>query len=313
VSDLFRSGKQYREERVLIRKKEPEQTVSAAGLDAAADLSRLVPDEAGVYVSAANPSPDSCFEFLETKLLARRLGSIPASQFAPQVPLTSGEQGTRSDLETRIDVAPTGNEADSQGTPVLKTLLEKTPILASLKVQSSQRDKGGVFVGIRSAIVLKSASDWDAAALQSGITEFVRPGLTASQFGVGWMQETGYQQFDGLWPLSVSVRGKYVVVSDDPTLMEAVLANFNRNSDGKPLELLAGFNHDHERTNFARFAGLVDRPNGGALKASHREPQFFSGNIVSLSETTIDVSAERIEIRSEGNRLQQTVTYEWSR
>ncbi len=51
VSDLFRTGKQYREERVLIRNREPEQVSSPAGLDAAADLSRLVPNDAGVYVS----------------------------------------------------------------------------------------------------------------------------------------------------------------------------------------------------------------------------------------------------------------------
>jgi len=55
VSDLFRSGKEYREERVLIRKKEPSQTASHESLAAAADLSRLIPDNSGVYIIAANP------------------------------------------------------------------------------------------------------------------------------------------------------------------------------------------------------------------------------------------------------------------
>src|SRR4029077_19882709 len=64
VSDLFRSGKEYREERVLIRKKESAQEASADSLAAAADLSRLIPENAGVYVTAANPSVDACFALL---------------------------------------------------------------------------------------------------------------------------------------------------------------------------------------------------------------------------------------------------------
>ena len=42
------------------------------------------------------------------------------------------------------------------------------------------------------------------------------------------------------------------------------------------------------------------------------EPQFFSGNMVSLSSTLAAVSAERIEVRTEGNNERQTVIYEWA-
>src|ERR1700685_410480 len=48
VSDLFRSSKQDREERVLIRKAAPDAAPSADGLEAAADLVRLVPDGTGI-------------------------------------------------------------------------------------------------------------------------------------------------------------------------------------------------------------------------------------------------------------------------
>ncbi|HVN18201.1 MAG TPA: hypothetical protein VMU05_05490, partial [Dongiaceae bacterium] len=117
-----------------------------------------------------------------------------------------------------------------------------------------------------------------------------------------------------LWPLGVSVHGKYLVVSDDPGLMEATLANFQRKADRKPLEYFAGFNHRREREDFARFSNLIDRPNMPAMAqgVSERQPQFFSGNMASLSGTLADVSAERIEIRSEGGKVRQTVTYEWS-
>jgi len=314
VSDLFRSGKEYREERVLIRKKEPPQAASAESLAAAADLSRLVPENAGVYVTAANPGADSCFTLLETKILAPHLGPAPASQIAPQLQLTSGEQGASSDLETRIDQAPAEAPATTSPAAALKDLLGQTPILASLQVQSTQRDSAGVFVRTHSAVVFTAASDWSEESMRSAVNEFVRPGLTAGQLGTSWQQKPGYQQLDGLWPLTVSVHGKDLMVSDDPALMESVLANLARKSDRKPLEYFAGFNHKQERENFTRFASLVDRPNVpvNSGPGSEREPQFFSGNMASLSATLADVSAERIEIRSDGSKVRQVVTYEWS-
>jgi hypothetical protein len=314
ISDLFRSGKEYREERVLVRKKEVAQTASADSLAAAADLSRLIPESAGVYVSAANPSADSCFALLETKILAPHLGPAPASQIAPQVQLTSGEQGASSDLETRIDQAPAEAPVTTSSAAALKDLLGKTSILASLHLQSTQRDSAGVFVRAHSAVVFAAASDWNEESVHSALNEFVHPGLTAGQLGTLWQQKSGYQQLDGLWPLTVSVRGKNLMVSDDPSLMESVLANVAHRSDRKPLEYVGGFNHKQERENFVRFASLVDRPNVpvNAGPGSPREPQFFSGNMASLSSTLADVSAERIEIRSDGDKVRQTVTYEWS-
>ncbi len=312
VSDLVRSDREYREERVLIRKKDLEAAPSADGPAAAAELARLVPDDAGVYVAAANPTADSCFALLETKLLAPHLGPQPASQIAPQVQLTSGEQGGGSDLETRIDQAPTASPAQ-QSTSALQELLNKTPILASLHVQSTHGDKAGVFARIHSAVVLVAASDWSEAAVQSALADFIRPGLTASQLGVGWQQESGYQELDGLWPLAAAVRGKYLLVSDTPALMASMLSNFSRKSERQPAELLAAFNHRREHYNFTRFANLVDRPNTMTNGAgTEREPQFFSGNMVSLSSTLAAVSAERIEVRNDGGKVRQTVTYEWS-
>jgi len=312
VSDLFRESNQYREERVLIRKKDLEQSASAEGLVAAADLARLVPGNAGVYFARANPTADSCFALLETKLLAPHLGSVPASQMAPQVQLTSGEQGGASDLETRIDQLPPERPA-TQSTSALQELLHTTPILASLQVQTTERDVGGVFVRIHSAVVLMAASEWNDADVRSALADFVRPSLTADRFGVAWQQRSGHQELDGLWPLAASVRGKYLLVSDDPTLVESMVANFSRKSDHEPAAFLAGFNHQRERTNFKRLTSLIDRAGGSASnsKGAERQPQFFSGNMASLSATLGEVSAARIEVRSDGNRVRQTVTYEW--
>jgi hypothetical protein len=314
VSDLFRSSKQYREERVLIRKAERKQTSSPEGSVAAAEVVRLLPGEAGIYRAEANPTSDASFTLLETKLLARHLGPVPPSPVAPQVQLTSGEQGGGSDLETRIDQAPVERLSASQSVPALKELLDRTPLLASLQVQSTAPDEAGVFVRIHSAVVLVAGSEWNQTAVQSALTDFVRPGLTASQLGVGWQQKSGYEELDGLWPLVASVRGKNLLVSDDPGLAEAILANFSRKSDRQPADLLAGFNHQRERANFARFANTIDRPSATGADAENRrgEPQFFSNNMASLSSTLAAVSTERIEVRSEGNKERQTVIYEWT-
>lgn len=315
VSDLFRSSNLYREERVLLRKKEREQSLTAAGPAACAELARLVPEVAGVYVATASPTADSSLALLETKLLAAHLGPAPPSQIAPQVQLTSGEQGSSSDLETRIDQALAERPIAGESTSALRELLDKTPILASLHVQSTGRDEAGVFVKIRSAVILLGSSNWNESAVRSALAEFVRPSLTAGQLGVGWRQESGYQKLDGLWPLLVVARDKYLFVSDDPVLMESMLANFSRKSDRQPADLLAGFNHERERANFKRFSSLVDRPNVGAAgpQTPEREPQFFSGNLFSLSATLAGVTAEKIEVRGDGDKVRQTVTYEWSR
>src|SRR5579863_1243385 len=284
VSDLFRSDNQYREERVLIRKT-PAVASSADGTQAAADLVRLVPDNAGVYETKAQPSANSCFDLLETKLLAPHLGPAQPSQIAPQVQLTSGETGASSDFETRIDQSPAQRPVAPQSTSALKELLDKTQILASLQAQSTERDKAGVFVRIHAAIGLSAASDWNEASVRNALADFVRPGLTASQLGVIWQQETGYLQFDGLWKLLVSVRGKYLLLSDDPALMSSMLSNFDRKSPAKPAVLLAGFKHSRERANFARFFSVADRLDMAQSEdpGMPRQPQFFSDNMTSLS------------------------------
>ena len=309
VSDLFRSGKQYREERVLIRKTESE---IPAGASEAADLVRLVSAGVGMYEAKASPSSDFCFDLVQTKLLTPHLGPAPVSKIAPDVQLGSGETGSGSDLETRIDQAEV-QQPTIQTVLALKQLLDKTQITASLQVQSSDRDKAGVFVRIHSAITLAAATNWDEASVQSALIDLVRPSLTANQLGVRWQQKSGYQQLDGLWPLVVSIHGKYMLIADDPSMMEAMLANLNRKSEVAPALLVAGFNHQRERDDFTRFSSVVDRPNRGQGNyGSERQPQFFSENIGSLSSTFAGVSAENVIVRAETGKVTQTVTYEWT-
>jgi hypothetical protein len=328
VSDLFRSGSEYREERVLIKKSEATHTESSAagksqpalkpvatgGVEAAAELVRLVPESAGFYEAKADPSPDSCLHLLETKLVAPHRGPAPPAQIAPQVQLTSGETGSSTDLETRIDQAPTQDSGEAEGSSALKEVLHKNPVLAALQVQSTEQDKDGVFVRISSAIALAGNSRWDESGVRGALVSLIHPSLTASELGVRWKQANGYYQLDGLRPLLAAVRGKYFVLSDDPTLLGGMLANESRKSDLKPAMFLAGFGHKQERAHFASLTTVIDRPETGTdnVPRGNRQPQFLSENITSLTSTLAAVSSEAIVVRDAGDRVLQTVTYQWS-
>ena len=313
VSDLFRSARLYREERTLVRKAEPDSSPSAEALAATADLVRLVPEDSGSYQASAQPAASACFELLRTKLLQPHLGAAPPSETAPQVQLTSGEAGSGADLETRID-QPAVASHTAQETSALETLLEKTKIRAALRVQSTARDKAGVFVRTNSAVALVAESDWNETEVRSAVSAFLRPNLTSGELGTGWQAKSGYQQLDGLLPLLLAVRGNYLIVSDDPAMMQALLANFTRPRQDQPAQFFASFNHDRERQNFARFAEVVDRPSATANgQDTEREPQFFSGTVGSLSDSLARVARESITIRGDKDKVHHTVTYEWAR
>ena len=166
---------------------------------------------------------------------------------------------------------------------------------------------------MHSAVVLAAESDWNSSEVQPAIAEFIKPVLTASDLGASWQARSGFDQLDGLWPLAIAIRGKCLVVSDDSALMYAVLSNFNRKSDHAPADFIAGFNHRREHADLVQLTDLIDRPNAiGSGVGAARQPQFFSGNMASLSKTLADVSSEHIEIHNDGGKVRQTVIYEWA-
>jgi hypothetical protein len=312
ISDIYRENQQYREERVLL-KRSGNSGAADGESGAVSGLARLIPDNAGVYEARKCPSVETCFEPLETKLLAPHLGPHPPAQTAPQAQLTSGEGGTSFDLETRIDQAPLQNAADSRASSALKELLKQNSVQGVLQVQSTKRATDGVFVRIHSAVAMAGGSEWNEDSVHTALTSFLRPNLTAGELGTGWRQTNSYYELDGLRTLLAAVRGKYLIVSDDAALMSGMLANVNRKIEARPVTFVAGFDHQHERENFSRFASSVDRPDRNQQDgpANARTPQFFSENIASLSSTLAGISSERIVVRSEGDKELQTVIYKW--
>lgn len=316
VSDLFRSSREYREERVLVKKTAPAAgTAENDGAAGVAELLRLVPSQVGIYEVKANPSFGECFELLETKTLAPHLGPAAEEKLAPQVELSSGETGSSSDLETRIDLATVPRSAVSDSAAALKELLQKNRVRALLQVQATERDKDGVFVRFHSGFALLGESDWNEAAVRSSVVDFVRPGLTAGQLGTDWQARSGAQELNGLWELVTAVRGKYLLISDEPSLLNAMLANMNQKVALKPALFAAGFDHGRERENYGRFTGLLDRTGNDASSApgAGHTPEFFSENIQSLSSTLAGMASEKIVVRDAGDKVLQTVTYEWVR
>ena len=312
ISDLTLSGREYREERVLLRKTSATgDTHEAAGPAGVADIVRLVPAQTGVYEAKASPTPQDCLALLETKILAPHLGPGVAEKLAPQVELTNGETGSSTDLETRIDQAPVNTSVAADTAASLKELLAKNPVSAVLQVESTEPDKDGVFVRMHSAVALLGQSEWNETTVRSALVDFVRPSLTTGDLGVEWQKNGGYVELNGLWTLSVAVRGRYLLISDHSGLLTGMLANANQKTSLKPAVLVAGFDHQKERDNFVRLTGLLDKPAGGSAAGS--TPNFFSDNIASLSSALAGLSSEQIVVRDAGNKVSQTVTYEWAR
>jgi hypothetical protein len=335
VVDLRREGKEFREERVLLRKpviadspaananlRSPSVPgeASISGSQAVADLGRLVHEHAGFYRIQADPSPADVLALLQDNLLAPHLGPAPAGKLAPQVSLSEGGAGSSSDLESRIDIAPPGFIVQESAASDLSAFLAKSPVNASLQLQFTQTDPLASFVRIRTALVLLAASDWDLTAVSGAIQSTVQPGLSTQSLGVAWQKQgSGSAQLlrlDGLFPMVLAVAGKYLVLSSDRDSLAAVLSRMDAASTTVPAIYMAGFNHQRERGNFAHWTGILDQAylqSSYSTPAAGREPEFFSRNLSSLSKTLSGVQSISIQQRHEGGVVRQTVIYHWER
>jgi hypothetical protein len=310
ISDLTRDGGEYREERVLLRKEAANEDAGAAGAAGVADLVRLVPADAGVYLAKSNAKPEECSKLLETKILAPHLGPAAPEKLAPQIQLGNGETGAGSDLETRIDQAPVQQTGSPESGALLREIFARNQVLATLQVQSTDGNSRDAFVRMHSVLVFLGASDWDEQAVKAALVDFARPGLTTGELGVAWKSSSGVSELEGLWPLAVAVRDKYLFVADASKMLTATLVNVDRKSTAAPSAFVAGFNHQSEQGPFLKLTHMLDLENasGGAGQA----PDFFSGNIGSLSQTLSGLASEKIVVRDSADKQMQTVTYAWT-
>jgi hypothetical protein len=310
ISDLTRSGKEFREERILLRKDGTREAPEGKGPAAVAEILTIVPANIGIYEAKADPDAKECLELLTTKILAPHLGPAAPEKLAPEVQLGGGETGSASDLETRIDEPPTENSLKGDSAAPLQAVFAKNRVLAQLQLQSTERDPAGVFVRIHSAVAFRGESDWDEPAVRAALVEFIRPGFTTGQLGVGWKTAAGYSVLDGLWPLAVAVRGKFLILSDHVPLLTSALEGVGKKPSAAVAVFAAAFDHQEERENFVTLTKMLDLGAGAPLRGG--SPEFFSENIASLSFTLKAVSAEKIVIHDAADRQTQTVIYAWA-
>ena len=310
ISDLTRSDKEYHEERTLLRKDVAHDRSEGKSAAAVAEILRLVPANTGMYEAKADPEPKDSIELLTAKILAPHLGPAAPEKLAPLVQLGGGETGSASDLETRIDQPPGQNSVAGDSGASLQAVFAKNHVLAQLRLQSTDRDSAGVFVRIHSAVAFLGTSDWEEAAVHAALVDFVRPGFTTGQLGVEWKTVSGYSVLDGLWPLGVAVRGKYLIISDDASVLNGALEGMNKKPAATAAILTAVFDHQRERENFVTLTKTLDQGSGSAQNGG--SPEFFSENMASLSFTLKNISSEKIVIRDAGDRQTQTVIYAWA-
>lgn len=308
ISDLYREGQVYREERVILPKKQADENALAQSTQAASNLLSAVPKDYGFYRVGPTDAKTSLI-VMEQKILAPRFGTPRTEKLAPQVQLANGQTGSGTDLETRIDLEPASRVTSQDAAAGLRLQLEKTGPQALLVVQASRKNSDGVLMNIPAVVAIAAGTEWDLPSLQKAVQETVAPVLTAARLGVQWREVKeagGYYELDGLSPVQMAVRGKLLFLANDAGLLDSVLQTKNQLLS-QPASYAAGFSHSRERQNFYKFSSLVDQPAGG----QGAEPQFFSQNMAGFSRAFARLDSEEIIARQTKDKIQQTVTYRW--
>lgn len=308
ISDLYREGTIYREERVIIPKKQADETVLAQSAQTVSSLLPSVPAEYGFYQAGATDAPRS-LAVLQQKILSPHISAAAAETQAPQVQLTGGETGAATDLETRIDIAPALHTNGAKPEDILLHELERTRPQALLTIQGTRKNSDGVLLSVPTVVAISAAGDWNVPTLQTAAQGIIAPGMTASNLGVEWREVKdggGYFELDGLNSVQLAIRGKTAYFSNDVALLVSVLSAKGQQLS-QPVIYAAGFSHSRERQNFYKLSALLDQN----ARAVDKQPQFFSQNVGSFSRSFAKLDSEEVVVHQTKDKIQQTVTYRW--
>lgn len=313
VCDLYLEKTSFREERALLLNSSTDATEQAD----LATLASLAP-ATGVFRASATHDPDSAVDSLEEKLLGRIALASVAETSAPDPILEAAKSGSASDLETRIDTPAPVSEAASNR--ALVDTMKSAGLDAMLTYSTAQQPAtaGGLWVPIRSAVVLQATSAWNPQSLQSALQQSLRGNLTAASLGIEFRADASagptVYTLTGPKPLFFATASKLCFISDDRDIL---LTLFRAAAlPARPAQratLIAGFDHGSQRAPYARLAAIVDGTNQTRVSddQNHAPPPFFSGNLRSLSDSFAALAAESVTERRDGTTLRQTVTYDW--
>lgn len=317
ISDLFLGADAVREERLLFRAG-PHPTEPSTGLQPLAEALRLVPEDAGFYRGWAGPEPDEVLALLTAKLLNPAVGRVERSpDAAPSAPNAATAAGSEADLDTRID-EPDYQDGGGQLLPeALKALLGADKLMAVVQVEETRLAADGVFTGTDRALVVVRQSAWDSAAVRDAVTAATEGLWTTARLGAGWASvnrgNARYFALDGLLPLAIAIEGNRIIIANSQPLMERMLARANSPVPANVGVYAAGFRHERERGNFARWMRQLDNVRGPVNPSDAAPPAFLSQNLASLSDTLSHVKSATIGATEQGEATKQTVTYEIAR
>jgi len=329
VADLYAEAGDFREERVLLPKTAGDGAASAPDLSV---LTALLPQHSGVYRAEAQSDAGLAVEAIDEKLLERAAGSFTDTRVAPDADLAVHEVGSASDLETRIDTAPLAHAAQGDALAPLRQALGNAGLQAMMTVSRTSDPLDGIWVPFQSAVVLSSAKEWDAGALQTALREALAAQLTASGLGLAWKpvktKAGSYSELSETRPLEMAVRGRICILADNAGLMREMLGHLADSGRGKKSSgkaelpqatlhttLIAGSDLPQERPGLDRWSKLVDRTGSPANAqndaGSGNEPSFFSQNMLGLTEVLAPLESERMVESKEAALTRQTVVYAW--
>ncbi|HEY6969897.1 MAG TPA: hypothetical protein VJA94_11875 [Candidatus Angelobacter sp.] len=317
VSDLYRQGKIYREERVLLRKSRGDAGTEASEdrSQAVVNLLRLIPAEYGFY-QARPAGSDEALEALQQIIAPQTQQAAETQRQAPQLVLTGGEVGSESDFETRIDAAIRNESEANHGSPELKKQLELTGPMAVLEIQGTRSSSDNPMISMSHLLIVNAAQPWDMSAIRQAMQSQLARALTVSELGVQWSAVNNSQdefELNGLHPLYVAVRGKLLYVGNDREILTKALNSSGLSHPVEGTTYDAGFNHARERLNFFELSRILDLASEPARWDGSNPPRFFSQTIESLSDTLDALESERVTEHEENDKVFQTVTYTWSR
>jgi hypothetical protein len=320
VSDLYRTSRSYREERMLLRR----AGAAAVSQGDVHSITAIAPEDAAFYAAQASPDPEHLLATLRDNLLEIKPEQSAATYTTAPSAVSAENAGNSAQLDTSIDHAPVAvHQADAYA-PLRALLLAQQPD-ASLEVFSTRPPRDGVYVELQTGFAVSASRAWDEDAVRQALTQALPANLTTGKLGVNWEKHSSaagqYFALDGAVPLYAAVRGKQLLLADDSILMDELLA---RSQKPNPAQENGGatyaalFRHTQEQSSFRRLMAQLDLAGHRGLTdqaaaTSGESSAFFSGNVASLSRVFSRLDSERIEEKDQGAKVLQTVTYQWTR
>lgn len=272
ISDVNRNSEALTESRILLRAN-PEP--AAWNESAVGQVTRLVPDDAGLYRAWASPTAEQAIALVRDKMIEHQQRGGSGRQ-APVAGSMDAIVGTEADLETRIDEPAL--ESGRRSIPdEAYNLLHETKLDAMLYAGATRVAVDGAFVGIDSAVILLRANNWEPGA--------------------------GNQFTTATADLVVGSSGGALVFANNPEFLRKILAQVNR-PGLQPARYAASYWHSRELANFGRITRLIDNP------MKQEGLMFFSQNVASFGSSILNrLDEASIRIHDAGAVVSQDLVY----